>query len=75
MVLLNQTEEYKDDDLMDAATWLHRQFIINIDYCLRQLLYHQRFVTYLMNCSSQKGLCIAPSVYKRDLLQEKDALM
>ncbi|KAH7378650.1 hypothetical protein BKA64DRAFT_245780 [Cadophora sp. MPI-SDFR-AT-0126] len=69
------TEDYSDEELMGSLTWLHRRFIMNLDYCSRQLLYHQRFVTYLTNTPLQKGLCIAPTVYKQDLLQEKDALV
>ena len=59
---------------MDSAIWLHRQFILNLDYYSRQLLYHRRYVTYLTNAPSQKNLCIIPTVFKTDLLQEINAL-
>ncbi|KAK5159436.1 hypothetical protein LTS14_002578 [Recurvomyces mirabilis] len=81
-LLLNEMEVFledlngsmSDDELMDSATWLHRQFISNLDYFQRQLLYHQRYVTYLMNAPAQEGLCIAPTVFGKDLLQENNAL-
>lgn len=58
---------------MDSATWLHRQFTLNLDYCSRQLLYHRRYVTCLTNAPLQQGLCIIPTVFKTDLLQETNA--
>ncbi|PVH79483.1 hypothetical protein DL98DRAFT_589352 [Cadophora sp. DSE1049] len=68
-------EDYSNDELVASTTWLQRRFIMNLDYCSLQLLYHQRFITYLTNAPLQKGLCIAPVMYKCDLLQEKDALV
>ncbi|KAL0262803.1 hypothetical protein SLS55_001777 [Diplodia seriata] len=68
-------EELNDDELMDSATWLHRQFILNIDYFQRQLMYQQRYVNYLVNAPSQEGLHIVPGVFKKDLLQESNALI
>jgi hypothetical protein len=46
-----------------------------VDYSERQLSYHSRFITYLTNAPSQRGLCIRPSTFERDLLQEKDAMV
>ena len=70
-----QNEQFADEQLMDSSTWLHRRFILNLDYCSRQLLYHRRYVTYLTNAPSQRGLCIIPTVFKTDLLQEIKTLV
>lgn len=59
---------------MDAAPWLHRRFLLNIDFMQHQLRYHARYVTYLTNAPSQQGLCIIPTIFKKELLQENDAL-
>jgi hypothetical protein len=70
-----KTEDFDDEALIESANWLHRKFILMIDYSERQLNYHSRFVTYLTNASSQHGLCIRPTTFERDLLQERDAMV
>jgi hypothetical protein len=67
-------EEFDDEALIISANWLHRQFIPMIDYSERQLNYHSRYVAYLTNAPTQHGLCIYPSTFATDLLQENDAL-
>ncbi|KAL1585693.1 hypothetical protein WHR41_05974 [Cladosporium halotolerans] len=72
--LEDMNEDYNDEELINAATWLHRQFISNLDYCQRQLLYHQRYITYLTDAPIQEGLFLAPGIFTKDLTQESDAL-
>lgn len=59
---------------MDAAPWLHRRFLLSIDYFQHQLRYHNRYVDYLTNAGTQKGYYIVPTSFKKDLQQEYDAL-
>lgn len=71
----SKTEESTDEQLMNSAPWLHRRFLLNIDHIQHQLRYHRRYVTYLANSPLQKGLCIVPTIFKGDLVQESDALL
>ncbi len=69
-----QNENFEDEEFIDAAPFLHRQFILNIDYIQRQLFYHRRYVTYLIGPATHPETNIMPSIYLQDLVQESDAL-
>ncbi|KAK2603562.1 hypothetical protein QQS21_004242 [Conoideocrella luteorostrata] len=75
-LLLNELEleELDDDELIESAKWLHRKFLLNIDYFERQLLYHSRYINYLTSPPSQPDIAICPNTFKQDLIQEGDAL-
>ncbi len=60
---------------MQSADWLHRKFLYNIDYIERQLLYHRRYVTCLVNVPCKEGLRIVPRIFEKHLRQESDACM
>ncbi len=71
-ILKNET--FDDEEFITAAAFLHRQFILNLDYIQRQIFYHRRYVTYLISPITHAETNIAPSIYHQDLMQESDAL-
>lgn len=69
-----QNENYCEEEFIESAPFLHREFILNLDYIQRQLFYHRRYVTYLTSPVTHPETHIAPSIYHQDLIQEGDAL-
>jgi hypothetical protein len=69
-----QTENYTDEQMMSAASYLHRQFLLNLDNFQRDLFYHRRYVHYLINHKSNLDLHIIPTTAIEDLRQEDHAL-
>ena len=59
---------------MEAAPYLHRQFLLSIDIFQRDLAYHRRYVNYLMSKTTNPDRYIAPSIFLADLSQENNAL-
>lgn len=60
---------------MKAAGFLGRRFLLNLDYFQRQLFYHQRCINYLTNGPTNGANMILPNYFKKDLLQEANALL
>jgi hypothetical protein len=52
---ITKNENYDDEDFVKSATFLHRYFLLSIDYFQRQLFYHERYVTYFDQCHYAQG--------------------
>lgn len=72
--LEDMNENLDDDEFIAAAGFLHRQYLLSIDYFQRQLFYHERYITYLISQMKIQDPTLVPSVFKPDFLQESDAL-
>ena len=72
--LEDMNENLDDDEFIAAAGFLHRQYLLSIDYFQRQLFYHERYVTYLISHVKSKDTNIVPSIFMPDFIQEGDAL-
>lgn len=67
-------ETFEDQEFIDSAGFLHRQYLLSIDYFQRQLFYHERYVTYLIGQVTSQESNIIPTVFRPDFIQEGDAL-
>ncbi|CAO1605019.1 hypothetical protein XANCAGTX0491_008556 [Xanthoria calcicola] len=67
-------EAFDEDQFIEAAPYLHRQFLLYIDYFQRQLFYHQRYVSYLITHVEDVSNNIYPTRLKADVAQANDAL-
>ncbi|KAL9608166.1 MAG: hypothetical protein Q9167_006986 [Letrouitia subvulpina] len=66
-------EAFDDDKIITIAPYLHRTFVSYIDFFQRQLFYHARYVSYLLNHTGDSK-CIYPEKFRPDISQENDAL-
>lgn len=48
---------------------------MDIDFFQRQLFFHTRFITYLLNPPQRAENCIKPSIFLEDFGQEGDAMV
>lgn len=62
-----QSQNFHDDELIEAAEFLGRQYLLNIDYFRRQLLYHQRYINYLTSDIDNRENNIVPTALFTDL--------
>ncbi len=69
-----QNENFNDQEFIDAAGFLHRHFLVNIDYFQRQFFYHERFLTYLTSPPTHRESMVSPTVFRQDFMQENDAM-
>jgi hypothetical protein len=60
---------------MSAASYLHRQFLLNLDIFQRDLFYHRRYVGYLIQHKDNLERFIVPTMFLQDLQQEEGALV
>ena len=69
-----QNEDYSDAQFMQAASYLHRQFLLNLDIFQRDLFYHRRYVSYCLTHATNPTRYIVPTLFIPDLKQEDNAL-
>ncbi|KAK3171563.1 hypothetical protein OEA41_003647 [Lepraria neglecta] len=67
-------ESFDDAKMLKVAPQIHREFLLNVHFFQRQITYHQRYVSYLINHAQDTRL-IYPTRFKLDMSQENDALM
>ena len=60
--------------MLKVAPQIHREFLLNVHFFQRQITYHQRYVSYLIN-HAQDTRHIYPTRFKSEMSQENDALM
>ncbi|KAH0543624.1 hypothetical protein FGG08_002062 [Glutinoglossum americanum] len=68
-------DNFGDADFMDAAGFLGRSFLLNIDYLQRQLFYHQRYINYMTSSPAQPASLIVPTSFMQDFHQEANAML